>query len=67
MGGYVIPAYNSGDGRCKYLGEDNKCKIYNNRPDICRTDKNISSEEEKAVACEALRKLFKVVSKNVNE
>ena len=24
--------------RCKYLGEDNLCKIFHNRPDIC--DKN---------------------------
>tara|TARA_R100000234_G_scaffold52390_1_gene31455 strand:- start:211 stop:471 length:261 start_codon:yes stop_codon:yes gene_type:complete len=29
----------SKDGlRCIYLSEDNKCSIYDNRPDICRTE-----------------------------
>lgn len=26
-------------GWCEMLGEDNKCKVYNNRPDICRMEK----------------------------
>lgn len=30
---------NRGDGVCKYLNEsDNKCTIYEDRPDICRVD-----------------------------
>lgn len=31
--------YDSGNGRCKYLTEDNLCDIYANRPDICNVDK----------------------------
>lgn len=28
-----------GDGTCKHLREDNTCRIYETRPDICRVDK----------------------------
>ncbi len=28
-----------GDGACGHLSKDNKCKIYDKRPDICRVDK----------------------------
>tara|TARA_R100000278_G_scaffold122065_1_gene107364 strand:- start:834 stop:1121 length:288 start_codon:yes stop_codon:yes gene_type:complete len=27
---------NRGDGACLYLDENNKCSIYEDRPDICR-------------------------------
>ncbi len=27
--------YDRGDGVCKYLKNDNKCSIYNNRPNLC--------------------------------
>ena len=27
------------EGVCEMLGEDNKCKVYESRPDVCRTDK----------------------------
>lgn len=30
---------NRGDGVCKYLLSNNKCSIYNNRPDFCNSDK----------------------------
>lgn len=29
--------YDSGDDSCIFLGEDNLCKIYENRPTICKT------------------------------
>ena len=28
-----------GDGSCKYLADDNTCSIYEDRPDICRVDR----------------------------
>lgn len=34
-----LTEYNSGDGRCMYLSEDNLCKIYSSRPDICNVNK----------------------------
>lgn len=38
------------NGKCGMLGDDNKCKIYEDRPDICNVDKmykyfNLSKEE----------------------
>jgi uncharacterized protein len=26
-------------GKCEMLGDDNKCKVYENRPDICNVEK----------------------------
>lgn len=26
------------DGRCEMLGEDHRCKVYDQRPDICKID-----------------------------
>ena len=53
-----------GDGACGHLSEDNKCKIYDKRPDICRVDKmyeirnpSISRKEyyiENSKACHTL-------------
>lgn len=31
--------YDRGDGACIHLTEDNLCDIYEERPDICNTDK----------------------------
>lgn len=28
-----------GDGACVHLGENNQCKIYETRPDVCNLDK----------------------------
>ena len=30
-----LKSYDNGNGQCIYLGKDNKCSIYNNRPEIC--------------------------------
>lgn len=30
-------------GWCKMLGEDNRCKVYENRPDICRIAKTFDN------------------------
>lgn len=30
--------YDRGDGTCKYLDQDNRCMIYENRPQVCNTD-----------------------------
>ena len=27
-----------GDGACSFLDEENKCSIYEDRPDVCRVD-----------------------------
>ncbi len=32
-----MSSYNRGDNICKYLQDDNKCKIYKNRPNICNS------------------------------
>ena len=31
--------FDRGDGTCKYLKDDNTCAIYDNRPDICDTNR----------------------------
>lgn len=31
----VMKKYDRGDGICVYLNEDNKCKIYKKRPNLC--------------------------------
>ena len=33
-----LQKYDNGNGECIYLTEDNKCSIYNNRPEICNVD-----------------------------
>jgi|10_taG_2_1085330.scaffolds.fasta_scaffold02032_2 hypothetical protein len=48
----------TGRGRCPELGEDNLCKIYETRPDICRVEKvwmkyGLSWEEYEKMALEA--------------
>lgn len=30
-------------GWCEMLGQDNKCKVYDTRPDICRTNKTFDN------------------------
>ena len=35
--GKIIPEYDRGDCVCKYLTEDNKCSIYEDRPELCNT------------------------------
>lgn len=40
---YRAPMYHyldRGDGVCKYLGEDNLCTIYENRPIVCRVEES---------------------------
>jgi Fe-S-cluster containining protein len=62
-----LKKFDRGDGVCKYLDEKtNLCKIYNNRPEICRVDlmyekyyKKFYSKEEfyelNYKACEILK------------
>ncbi len=33
---HMLSSYDRGDGICKFLRNDNKCSIYNNRPLVCR-------------------------------
>lgn len=33
-----LQEYDNGNGKCIYLTDDNKCSIYNNRPEICNVD-----------------------------
>jgi len=35
----LLKEFDRGDGVCKYLTDDRKCAIYEDRPDICRVDK----------------------------
>lgn len=35
----ICPDYDNGRGVCKYLDENGKCSIYEDRPFICNTDK----------------------------
>jgi hypothetical protein len=35
--GKILPEYDRGDCVCKYLTDDNKCSIYEDRPFICNT------------------------------
>jgi len=37
------------DGSCEMLGKDNTCKVYENRPDICRIDKMYEKEHSKTM------------------
>lgn len=32
----LLKDFDAGNGRCKYLTEDNLCSIYDRRPDVCR-------------------------------
>lgn len=32
--------YDRGDGVCKHLTPDNRCQIYETRPDTCRVDRS---------------------------
>lgn len=60
-----LQSFDIGDGTCKHL-KDNKCSIYDSRPEICRTElmhkktnPEMSWEEylkESEKACEILRK-----------
>lgn len=34
-----LKEFDSGNGRCIYLRDDNRCAIYENRPDICNVKK----------------------------
>lgn len=34
---HVLPLFDDGNGVCVHLA-DNRCSIYENRPDICRVD-----------------------------
>lgn len=33
------------DGSCVFLGEDSRCRIYDNRPDLCQISKGGTTKE----------------------
>ena len=35
----LLKEFDRGDGICKYLTDDKKCAIYEERPDLCRIDR----------------------------
>ena len=37
------------DGSCKFLSEDNKCSIYDTRPDICNIKKMYEKRKKKGM------------------
>ena len=39
VAGKIMKELDRGDGVCKFLTEDNKCSIYEDRPFICNTDR----------------------------
>ena len=41
----IFPYKWNEDGVCEMLGEDNKCKVYDNRPALCSVDKMIKYEK----------------------
>ena len=49
----ILEDFDRGDGVCKFLADNNLCKIYKNRPDVCNVERGykkyfseIYSEEE---------------------
>ncbi|NLK62998.1 MAG: YkgJ family cysteine cluster protein [Fusobacteria bacterium] len=34
-----LKEFDTGNGRCKHLLDNNLCEIYSDRPDICRVDR----------------------------
>ena len=70
IAGRIMKELNRGDGTCLYLNDENRCEIYDHRPDICNTDilyekyfKNRYTEEEwkerNIKACEVLRERYR--------
>ena len=43
-----------GDGVCKHLGNDNRCRIYNNRPNLCVIKQWKYTDEQIKSACNVL-------------
>ena len=52
----VFPYEVDEKGECENLMENNMCKIYETRPDICRIDKSCSEKDypEMAIECNKL-------------
>lgn len=59
--GLVHKQLDVGGGRCVHLGDDNLCKIYEDRPWFCRIDENIplgvTRDEWYQINYDACRKL----------
>lgn len=64
-----LKEFDSGNGRCVHLSENNLCEIYMDRPDICNVEKmyeinfkgNISEEDYiclNKMGCEDLKKRY---------
>ncbi|KKK59101.1 hypothetical protein LCGC14_3037780 [marine sediment metagenome] len=55
----------TGLGRCPELTEDNKCAMFDSRPDICRSDKVARSlgltDEEYCEKAEAVREVLREI------
>jgi len=51
-----------GDGTCRFLNEDNnKCRIYNNRPNVCIIKKWKYTKEQIEAACDILIEKYRRV------
>lgn len=52
----ILPEFADPDGVCKYLGGDNECTIYEERPEVCRFTGLGMTDNQKALLCEAIFK-----------
>jgi len=52
------------DGACIHLAEDNTCKIYETRPDVCRV--NVMAEKNKGKLGLSTDQYFKVANRICN-
>lgn len=62
---YSFPYSWDESGRCEMLGDDNKCKVYENRPTICNVDKlrkalGVSKKKFYAINIEGCHSLMKL-------
>jgi Fe-S-cluster containining protein len=62
VAGLLIPEWDRGDGACQHLTEENRCAIYEVRPEICRTENVRASDALRAEACSVLAERFEVAS-----
>lgn len=56
----LMRTFDRGDGGCKHLNSRMKCRIYENRPDICRPKVNSpdATDMEMATACAGLKTIM---------
>lgn len=57
--------YDRGDGVCKYLNENNRCSVYDNRPEICNIDFMYRKYYSKTYSLEEFYELNKRICKSL--